>query len=138
MSYITEVAATAAFNSLVHLYISSSLAILTCKNHLDSRRRDRSICRTFHDNDRYSFCAVFPNLASLDLTDNNFTQTPPSIYIHDSLKKLRMKGNPLASLWFTQDQSEFLSKIMLFVSKTRTSRNQLTAVARLSSAKYMD
>ncbi|POM73646.1 Protein Kinase [Phytophthora palmivora] len=84
-NYITEIAATAAQNSLVHL--------------------------SFRDNDLNSFRAVFPNLATLDLTDNNFTDIPASIYIHDSLKELQMKGNPLASPWFTKDQADFLDEL---------------------------
>ncbi|POM78567.1 TKL protein kinase [Phytophthora palmivora] len=85
-NYIAEIAATAAQNSLVHL--------------------------SFRDNDLNSFRAVFPNLATLDLTDNNFTDIPASIYIHDSLKELQMKGNPLASPWFTKDQADFLDELL--------------------------
>ncbi|RQM10611.1 hypothetical protein DD237_002882 [Peronospora effusa] len=85
MNYITEIVATAALNSLVNM--------------------------SLHNNNLNSFRAVFPNLLSLDLTDNNFTDTPPSIYIHYSLKELRMKRNPLASPWFTRHQVDFLSKL---------------------------
>ncbi|KAG3037423.1 hypothetical protein PC119_g3650 [Phytophthora cactorum] len=87
-NYISEIAATAALNSLVHL--------------------------SFQDNDLNSFRAVFPNLATLDLTDNNFTDIPASIFIHDSLNELKMKGNPLASPWFTQDQAAFLNELTTF------------------------
>ncbi|RLN63651.1 hypothetical protein BBP00_00003955 [Phytophthora kernoviae] len=85
MNYITEVVATAALNSLTHL--------------------------SFQDNLLTDFRAVFPNLVSLDLTDNHFTDIPASIFIHDSLKELRMKGNQLASPWFTQDQVDFLTEL---------------------------
>ncbi|KAG7392224.1 hypothetical protein PHYBOEH_006445 [Phytophthora boehmeriae] len=85
MNYITEVVATAALNSLTHL--------------------------SFQDNLLTDFRAVFPNLVSLDLADNKFAEIPASIFIHDSLQELRMKGNPLASPWFTQDQITFLSKL---------------------------
>ncbi|CAH0481547.1 unnamed protein product [Peronospora belbahrii] len=88
MNYITEIAATTAMNSLMHI--------------------------SFRNNDLDSFRAVFPNLVSLDLTDNKFASIPLSIYIHYSLDKLTMKGNPLASPWFTQDQADFLSKLTLF------------------------
>ncbi|OWY93149.1 TKL protein kinase [Phytophthora megakarya] len=84
-NYITEIAATAALNSLVHL--------------------------SFQDNELNTFRAVFPNVATLDLTDNKFTDIPASIYIHDSLKELQMKGNPLESPWFTKDQADFLSEL---------------------------
>ncbi|ETO73702.1 TKL protein kinase [Phytophthora nicotianae P1976] len=87
-NYITEIAATAALNSLIHL--------------------------SFQDNDLSSFRAVFPNLVTLDLSDNNFTDIPASIFIHDSLKELKMKGNPLTSPWFTQDQATFLSELTTF------------------------
>ncbi|KAG3087888.1 hypothetical protein PI125_g18512 [Phytophthora idaei] len=87
-NYISEIAATAALNSLVHL--------------------------SFQDNDLNSFRAVFPNLATLDLTDNNFTDIPASIFIHDSLNELKMKGNSLASPWFTQDQAAFLNELTTF------------------------
>ncbi|CAH0481193.1 unnamed protein product [Peronospora belbahrii] len=88
MNYITEIAATTAMNSLMHI--------------------------SFRNNDLDSFRAVFPNLVSLDLTDNKFASIPLSIYIHYSLDKLTMKGNPLASPWFTQDQADFLSRLTLF------------------------
>uniref|UniRef100_H3GID8 Protein kinase domain-containing protein n=1 Tax=Phytophthora ramorum TaxID=164328 RepID=H3GID8_PHYRM len=87
-NYMTEIAATAALNSLVHL--------------------------SFQSNELNGFRAVFPNLVTLDLTANNFTDIPASIYIHDSLKELRMKGNPLASPWFTQDEADFLSALSTF------------------------
>lgn len=86
-NYITEIAATAALNSIVHL--------------------------SFQDNNLHSFRAVFPNLATLDLTDNNFSDIPASLFIHDRLKELKIKGNPLASPWFTQDQASFLSELIM-------------------------
>jgi tRNA A-37 threonylcarbamoyl transferase component Bud32 len=69
------------------------------------------LCRSFESNALTSFRAVFPNLVTLDLSANNFTDIPASIYIHDNLKELRLTGNPLASPWFTQDQAEFLSSL---------------------------
>ncbi|KAG1698997.1 hypothetical protein DVH05_014370 [Phytophthora capsici] len=87
-NFITEIAATAALNSLVHL--------------------------SFKDNEIHSFRAVFPNVETLDLTGNNFTDVPASIYIHDSLKELRMKGNPLTSPWFTKDEAAFLTSLSTF------------------------
>ncbi|KAG6599849.1 TKL protein kinase [Phytophthora cinnamomi] len=84
-NYITEIAATAALNSLVNLnFLKNELSI---------------------------FRAVFPNLETLDLRNNNFTDIPQSIYIHDSLKELRMKGNPLASPWFTKAEADFLVQL---------------------------
>ncbi|KAK1943772.1 putative serine/threonine-protein kinase/receptor [Phytophthora citrophthora] len=87
-NFITEIAATAALNSLVHL--------------------------SFKDNEIHSFRAVFPNLVTLDLTSNNFTDVPASIYIHGSLQELRMKGNPLTSPWFTKDEAAFLTSLSTF------------------------
>ncbi|KAG7392170.1 hypothetical protein PHYPSEUDO_001893 [Phytophthora pseudosyringae] len=87
-NYITEIAATAALNSLVHL--------------------------SFQTNKLNSFRAVFPNLATLDLRDNNFTDLPATIYIHDNLRELRMKGNPLARPWFTQEEADFLDQLSIF------------------------
>ncbi|KAE9289350.1 hypothetical protein PF001_g20079 [Phytophthora fragariae] len=84
-NYITEIAATAALNSLVHLF--------------------------FLNNELSSFRAVFPSLETLDLSTNNFTAIPASIFIHDSLKELRMKGNPLESPWFTKVEADFLVQL---------------------------
>lgn len=49
----------------------------------------------------------------MDLTDNNFSDIPASLFIHDRLKELKIKGNPLASPWFTQDQASFLSELIM-------------------------
>ncbi|TDH70168.1 hypothetical protein CCR75_002197 [Bremia lactucae] len=87
-NYITEVAATAAFNSLEQL----SLA----------------------DNDLETFRAVFPHLTTLDLRLNKLTGIPASIFIHDDLTELLLKGNPLASPWFTHAQTSFLSNLTTF------------------------
>lgn len=82
-NYITDIVATAALNSLVHL--------------------------SFQDNSLSDFRAVFPNLVTLDMANNNLTDIPASIFIHDSLQELRMKGNPLSSPWFTKDEVDFLT-----------------------------
>ncbi|CAI5740736.1 unnamed protein product [Hyaloperonospora brassicae] len=99
MNSIPEVAATAALNSLVRLSLQN--------NHLNS------------------FRAVFPNLVILDLTNNYFTDTPPSIYIHYSLKELRMKGNPLIRPWFTQQQLDFLSRLKVFDLENKDFTNSI-------------
>ncbi|EGZ13740.1 hypothetical protein PHYSODRAFT_303159 [Phytophthora sojae] len=84
-NYITEIAATAALNSLAHL--------------------------CFLNNELSAFRAVFPNLETLDLSNNNLTDIPATIYIHDSLAELRMKGNPLESPWFTKSEADFLAQL---------------------------
>ncbi|RLN98447.1 hypothetical protein BBJ28_00019814, partial [Nothophytophthora sp. Chile5] len=87
-NYLTEIVATAALNSLQHL--------------------------SFRNNSLGSFHAVFPNLVTLDLTSNNFTDIPAAIYIHANLEELRLKGNPLDSPWFTQDEVDFLVQLSSF------------------------
>ncbi|KAJ8542707.1 hypothetical protein ON010_g12106 [Phytophthora cinnamomi] len=109
-NYITEIAATAALNSLVNLYVSSP-TIVRIGTGASTDIECSSFRRNFLKNELSIFRAVFPNLETLDLRNNNFTDIPQSIYIHDSLKELRMKGNPLASPWFTKAEADFLVQL---------------------------
>ncbi|KAL7688372.1 putative protein kinase domain, leucine-rich repeat domain superfamily [Plasmopara halstedii] len=66
---------------------------------------------SINDNRLTSFRAVFPNLATLDLSLNHLTEIPASIFIHDKLTALQIKGNPLVAPWFTQAQIGFLNAL---------------------------
>lgn len=71
---------------------------------------------------------VFPNLTSLDFSENAFTTIPPSVLDCTNLQELSLKRNPIRQI--PQDISKLKKLRMLDLSRTDLTAEQIKAVEK--------